>query len=139
MKNERLRLHMSHGVVRRGHAFHLHFHLLIPQLSGAGNLYLTRLRGELGHRLGSPANTNARSSQSPQSRVITTFVSARSRFRHVPRHRPNCLSTFADIDECATGQACKDSDEMCQNTRGSFRCNRINCPSGYHRDNLRKK
>jgi len=38
-----------------------------------------------------------------------------------------------DIDECQTSQVCR-SDEHCLNTRGGFRCNRIDCPAGYIRD-----
>ncbi|CAG7729741.1 unnamed protein product [Allacma fusca] len=41
--------------------------------------------------------------------------------------------TCQDIDECETPQICR-SDETCLNTRGGFRCNRIQCPSGYQRD-----
>ncbi|XP_048511326.1 fibrillin-3 isoform X4 [Athalia rosae] len=46
--------------------------------------------------------------------------------------------TCQDIDECASGQVCRSPDEMCQNTRGHYRCNRIDCPAGYHRDTERK-
>ncbi|XP_021966879.1 fibulin-1 [Folsomia candida] len=41
--------------------------------------------------------------------------------------------TCQDIDECALTQACR-QDEQCLNTRGGFRCNRIDCPPSYSRD-----
>lgn len=40
---------------------------------------------------------------------------------------------FVDIDECLQSHACR-QDEQCLNTRGGFRCNRIECPHGYIRD-----
>lgn len=42
--------------------------------------------------------------------------------------------TCQDIDECSVGPGCSDPNEMCQNIRGGFHCNRINCPSGYVKD-----
>ncbi|XP_065572232.1 fibulin-1-like isoform X14 [Artemia franciscana] len=41
--------------------------------------------------------------------------------------------TCLDIDECAQGNVCQ-PEETCLNTRGSYRCNSINCPSNYIRD-----
>ena len=41
---------------------------------------------------------------------------------------------FLDIDECAAGPACKDPSDVCQNTPGSFRCNKTNCSAGHYRD-----
>ncbi|XP_017892365.1 fibrillin-1-like [Ceratina calcarata] len=47
--------------------------------------------------------------------------------------------TCEEIDECkAVNPVCRDPDEICHNTRGSFRCNRINCPPGYHREHEKK-
>ncbi|KAK2722751.1 fibrillin-2-like isoform X10 [Artemia franciscana] len=46
--------------------------------------------------------------------------------------------TCLDIDECAQGNVCQ-PEETCLNTRGSYRCNSINCPSNYIRDPDHKK
>lgn len=43
------------------------------------------------------------------------------------------LTYLTDIDECQTGNVCR-QDEFCLNTRGGFRCNRILCPPGYSVD-----
>ena len=49
-----------------------------------------------------------------------------------------------DIDECTVGNAagkavCTSNGELCQNVRGGYRCNKINCPPGYIIDAQRKK
>lgn len=104
------------------------------QLKRRCNLYLTRL----------PANWSISSGHEHDDFVISSI----SRNHDIVGGHDtatccnvlNCLlRVFSDIDECAAGQVCREADEMCQNTRGSFRCNRINCPSGYHRDPMRKK
>ncbi|KAM3958839.1 LOW QUALITY PROTEIN: uncharacterized protein ACR2FA_007141 [Aphomia sociella] len=45
------------------------------------------------------------------------------------------LNSCIDIDECENGVATcaysKHPGEVCQNTRGSYHCHRIDCPSGY--------
>ncbi|XP_066599204.1 fibrillin-2-like [Prorops nasuta] len=43
-----------------------------------------------------------------------------------------------DIDECESGRVCRGEDDNCQNLRGGFRCNRINCPPGYQKDPQKK-
>ena len=37
-----------------------------------------------------------------------------------------------DIDECETESVCTGGDEYCLNVRGSYRCQVITCPKGYH-------
>lgn len=41
--------------------------------------------------------------------------------------------TCQDVDECIKNP-CKGQDEVCLNTRGSFRCNSIKCPPDYVKD-----
>uniref|UniRef100_A0A194AMZ4 Putative fibulin-2-like protein n=1 Tax=Pinctada fucata TaxID=50426 RepID=A0A194AMZ4_PINFU len=42
-----------------------------------------------------------------------------------------------DIDECAEGTSrCQGQEEMCFNTKGSHKCPRITCPSGFVRTPL---
>lgn len=38
---------------------------------------------------------------------------------------------FTDIDECMEGKRCR-RDEHCVNTIGDSRCDKIECPEGYH-------
>ncbi|XP_070074122.1 fibulin-1 isoform X3 [Drosophila takahashii] len=43
-------------------------------------------------------------------------------------------NTCRDIDECATdsnNQVCTGRNDICTNTRGSYKCTTINCPYGY--------
>ncbi|XP_037077300.1 fibrillin-3-like isoform X2 [Pollicipes pollicipes] len=42
-----------------------------------------------------------------------------------------------DINECSSGSVCR-ADEVCLNTRGGFRCNRIDCPPNYERDDAHR-
>lgn len=43
-----------------------------------------------------------------------------------------------DIDECEEGldRCGSNEDVMCFNTRGSYRCPRVDCPSGFSRSAL---
>ncbi|KAL3289893.1 hypothetical protein HHI36_023282 [Cryptolaemus montrouzieri] len=45
--------------------------------------------------------------------------------------------TCQDIDECQRN-VCENNKDICVNTRGSFKCYAINCPSNYIRDTLHK-
>ncbi|CAN7940634.1 unnamed protein product, partial [Ixodes pacificus] len=42
--------------------------------------------------------------------------------------------TCHDIDECEQEGVCNGENEVCLNTRGSYRCNVLDCPPGYIRD-----
>ncbi|CAG2116609.1 unnamed protein product, partial [Medioppia subpectinata] len=46
--------------------------------------------------------------------------------------------TCQDINECEESNQCRGDDQICLNTRGSFKCNRIECPNGYERDTTHK-
>ncbi|CAG2181588.1 unnamed protein product, partial [Oppiella nova] len=46
--------------------------------------------------------------------------------------------TCQDINECDETNSCGGDDQICLNTRGGHRCNRIDCPSGYERDRTHK-
>jgi len=46
--------------------------------------------------------------------------------------------TCQDINECEEDYVCKGEDEICLNTKGGYKCNRIDCPSGYQRDRSHK-
>lgn len=41
--------------------------------------------------------------------------------------------TCQDIDECER-DICRGENEVCLNTRGGYRCNKLDCPPGYYRD-----
>uniref|UniRef100_A0A914WJH8 EGF-like domain-containing protein n=1 Tax=Plectus sambesii TaxID=2011161 RepID=A0A914WJH8_9BILA len=41
--------------------------------------------------------------------------------------------TCKDVDECSQGQ-CQDSDRICVNTLGSFKCHTVQCPPNYVHD-----
>jgi len=45
---------------------------------------------------------------------------------------------MTDVDECGEGtDRCGTSEDvMCFNTRGSYRCPRVDCPSGFSRSAL---
>ncbi|XP_044316578.1 fibulin-1 isoform X3 [Drosophila rhopaloa] len=50
-------------------------------------------------------------------------------------------NTCRDIDECATdsiNQVCTGRNDICTNTRGSYKCTTINCPYGYTNDQEQK-
>ncbi|XP_037732235.1 fibulin-1 isoform X1 [Drosophila subpulchrella] len=50
-------------------------------------------------------------------------------------------NTCRDIDECATNsinQVCTGRNDICTNTRGSYKCTTINCPYGYAIDSDQK-
>ncbi|XP_054708894.1 LOW QUALITY PROTEIN: fibulin-1-like [Uloborus diversus] len=42
--------------------------------------------------------------------------------------------TCHDIDECKEENVCNGPEEVCLNTRGGYKCNRIVCPPNYTRD-----
>ncbi|CAL1286688.1 unnamed protein product [Larinioides sclopetarius] len=42
--------------------------------------------------------------------------------------------TCQDIDECQEQNVCNDDRAVCLNTRGGYKCNRIECPPNYVRD-----
>ncbi|XP_055933014.1 fibulin-1-like isoform X2 [Argiope bruennichi] len=42
--------------------------------------------------------------------------------------------TCQDIDECQEQNICNDDRAVCLNTRGGYKCNRIECPPNYVRD-----
>lgn len=44
-----------------------------------------------------------------------------------------------DIDECETEKVCHGLNEICTNTRGSYRCTQRNCPPDYITDPAQKK
>ncbi|XP_050026342.1 uncharacterized protein [Dermacentor andersoni] len=46
----------------------------------------------------------------------------------------NDKRTCQDIDECERGDICRGENEVCLNTRGGYRCNKLDCPPGYLRD-----
>ncbi|XP_037577545.1 fibulin-1-like isoform X5 [Dermacentor silvarum] len=46
----------------------------------------------------------------------------------------NDKRTCQDIDECERGDICRGENEVCLNTRGGYRCNKLDCPPGYFRD-----
>ncbi|XP_047735451.1 fibrillin-1 isoform X4 [Hyalella azteca] len=48
------------------------------------------------------------------------------------------LRTCKDNNECEREGVCRGPSEQCINTRGSFRCMEIACPSGYVRDTTHK-
>lgn len=47
--------------------------------------------------------------------------------------------TCQDVDECTTQHICQERNEICTNTRGSYRCTRVHCPPDYIIDTERKK
>ncbi|XP_015912023.1 fibrillin-1 isoform X2 [Parasteatoda tepidariorum] len=46
--------------------------------------------------------------------------------------------TCQDIDECREQNVCNDDKAVCLNTRGGYKCNRIDCPPNYYKDNSHK-
>ncbi|KAL1419333.1 hypothetical protein MTO96_005416 [Rhipicephalus appendiculatus] len=46
----------------------------------------------------------------------------------------NDKRTCQDIDECERDDICRGENEVCLNTRGGYRCNKLDCPPGYFRD-----
>lgn len=49
------------------------------------------------------------------------------------------LLIVPDIDECLGGNVCQTPNEVCLNTRGSYRCNSITCPPNFIKDPEHRK
>lgn len=52
----------------------------------------------------------------------------------------SCVSFLnQDINECDAPGTCRNSEDICVNTRGSFRCQPITCPENYVNDPNHRK
>ena len=106
-------------------------------------------------------STSAKSSKTNRSPTVTTYVSAHVKTLRALSGAPVLMAIiwtkttglalvcqslnrnpilkycFIDINECDF--QCKGEDQICLNTRGGFKCNRVVCPNGYERDRNHKR
>ena len=76
---------------------------------------------------------------------LTSYLSTVATFKVLCKGKdcdPSSMrhSSFSppDVNECSSGNVCR-SEEVCLNTRGGYRCNRISCPPNYERDDAHRK